>query len=44
LSALLCGRNDSALRSGCGCLRSDHVVPLSGCILQHTYMISEELR
>ena len=38
LSALLCGRNDSALRSGCGLLRSGHVISLSRCILQHTYM------
>jgi hypothetical protein len=29
LSALLCGSNDSALRSGCGLLRSGHVVSLS---------------
>jgi hypothetical protein len=26
LSTLLCGSNDSALRSGCGLLRSGHVV------------------
>ena len=26
LSALLCGSNDSALRSGCGLLRSGHVI------------------
>jgi len=41
LSALLCGSNDSALRSGCGFLRSGHVVSLSGCILQHTCMSVE---
>jgi hypothetical protein len=29
LSALLCGRNDSTLRSGCGLLRSGHVVSFS---------------
>jgi hypothetical protein len=29
LSALVCGSNDSALRSGCGLLRSGHVVSLS---------------
>jgi hypothetical protein len=26
LSAFLCGRNDSALRSGCGLLRGRHMV------------------
>jgi hypothetical protein len=35
LSALLCGRNDSALRSGCSFLRSRHTVSLSIRILQH---------
>jgi hypothetical protein len=35
LSALLCGRNDSALRSGWGFLRRGHMVSLSICILQH---------
>jgi hypothetical protein len=35
LSALLCGRNDSALRSGCSLLRGRHMVSLSICILQH---------
>ena len=29
LSPLLCGSNDSALRSGCGLLRSGHVASLS---------------
>jgi hypothetical protein len=29
LRALLCGRNDSALRSSCGLLRNGHVVSLS---------------
>jgi hypothetical protein len=35
LSALLCGRNDSALRSGCGFLCGRHMVSLSIRILQH---------
>ena len=35
LSALLCGRNDSALRSGCSLLRGRHMVPSSIRILQH---------
>jgi hypothetical protein len=38
LSALLCGRNDSALRSRCGLLRNGHVGSLSWRILQHTCM------
>src|ERR1035441_3766621 len=32
LSALLCGRNDSALRSSCGLLRSGHMASLLCCI------------
>jgi hypothetical protein len=35
LSARLGGRNDFALRSGCGFLRSGHVVSSSIRILQH---------
>jgi hypothetical protein len=35
LSALLCGRNDSALWSGCSLLRGRHMVSLSIRILQH---------
>jgi hypothetical protein len=35
LSAFLCGRNDSALRSSCGLLRGRHMVSSSICILQH---------
>jgi hypothetical protein len=42
LSTLLRGRNDSALRSGCGLLHSGHVVSLSGCILQHRYKILKD--
>jgi hypothetical protein len=42
LSALLCGSNDSALRSGCGLPSSEHMVSLSGCILQHTYISLED--
>src|ERR1035438_2829355 len=42
LSAVLCGRNDPALRSGCGLLRRGHVRSLSRCILQHTYMRVED--
>ena len=38
LSALLCGRNDSALRSRCGLLRNGHVGSLFWRILQHTCM------
>jgi len=35
LSARLCGRNDFALRSGCGLFSSGHVVSSSILILQH---------
>jgi hypothetical protein len=35
LSALLCGRNDFALRSGSGFLCGRHMVSLSIRILQH---------
>jgi hypothetical protein len=34
LSPLLCGRNDSALRSGCNFLRGRHMVSSSIRILQ----------
>jgi hypothetical protein len=42
LSALLCGRNDSVLRSGSGFPRSGHVVSLFGYILQHMCMYLED--
>jgi hypothetical protein len=42
LSALLCGRNDSALWSGYGLLRSGHLVSLLRSILQHTCMNVED--
>jgi hypothetical protein len=35
LSAIVSGRNDSALRSGCSLLRGRHMASLSICILQH---------
>jgi len=38
LSARLCGRNDFALRSGGGLLRSRHVVSSFRYILQYMYM------
>ncbi|MGA9130271.1 MAG: hypothetical protein WB425_19220, partial [Terracidiphilus sp.] len=43
LSARLCGRNDFALRSGSGFLRSGHVVSLFGYILQYMCMLLEDL-
>ncbi|HEY1254184.1 MAG TPA: hypothetical protein VGF01_05345 [Terracidiphilus sp.] len=42
LSALLYGRNDSALRSGCGLLRGRHMISFSIRILQHKYMRLED--
>jgi hypothetical protein len=42
LSALLCGRNDPALRSGCGLLCCGHMVSLLRSILQHTCMKVED--
>ena len=42
LSTLLCGSNDSALRSGYGFLYGGHEVSLSGCILQHRYKILKD--
>jgi len=41
LSALLCGSNNFALRSGSGFLRSGHVVSPFGYILQHMYICLE---
>ena len=42
LSARLCGRNDSALRSGCGFLRGRHLIFPLCCMLQHKYSITED--